>query len=102
MTEKKRAPAKKLSFSEAVAEVEEILGRLEEDAIDIDDLAAEVRRAVELIQICREKLGRTDREVRELVAGLQAGTDPAAAESAGDDRAAGAARGEPAGEDLSF
>jgi exonuclease VII small subunit len=40
--------------------------------VDIDRLGAEVARAVELIQVCREKLEKTDREVRDLVAGLQA------------------------------
>lgn len=71
MTQRKKAPAKKLSFGEAVAEVEEILERLEQDEVDIDDLSQEVKRAVELIQVCREKLSRTDREVRDLVADLQ-------------------------------
>jgi len=56
-----------------VAEVEEILAGLEEDAVDIDRLGDEVARAVELIQVCREKLEKTDREVRDLVAGLQSG-----------------------------
>ncbi len=68
----KRLPARNLSFAEAVAEVEEILAGLEEDTVDIDRLGGEVARAVELIQVCREKLERTDREVRDLVAGLQA------------------------------
>lgn len=68
----KRTPARNLSFGEAVSEVEEILAGLEEDAVDIDRLGAEVARAVELIQVCREKLEKTDREVRDLVAGLQA------------------------------
>ena len=67
----KRTPARSLSFGEAVAEVEEILAGLEEDAVDIDRLGDEVARAVELIQVCREKLEKTDREVRDLVAGLQ-------------------------------
>jgi len=67
----KRTPARSLSFGEAVAEVEEILSGLEEDAVDIDRLGDEVARAVELIQVCREKLEKTDREVRDLVAGLQ-------------------------------
>lgn len=86
MAEKKpsprRVPARSLSFGEAVTEVEEILAGLEQDEVDIDRLGEQVARAVELIQVCREKLERTDREVRELVAGLQA----PAAEDRGDDR----------------
>ena len=71
-TNPKRPQARSLSFGEAVAEVEGILAGLEEDAVDIDRLGEEVARAVELIQVCREKLEKTDREVRDLVAGLQA------------------------------
>ena len=75
-TSPKKTPAKKLSFGEAVGEVEQILAGLEQDQVDIDRLSEEVKRAVELIQVCREKLEKTDREVRELVAGLQpSGTD---------------------------
>ncbi|MEN8008557.1 MAG: exodeoxyribonuclease VII small subunit [Candidatus Krumholzibacteriota bacterium] len=70
-TTPKKTPAKKLSFGEAVSEVEQILAGLEQDEVDIDLLGAEVKRAVELIQVCREKLEKTDSEVRELVAGLQ-------------------------------
>ncbi len=59
------------TFGEAVAEVERILADLEQDEVDIDRLSGEVKRAVELIQVCREKLEKTDGEVRELVAGLE-------------------------------
>jgi exodeoxyribonuclease VII small subunit len=51
--------------------VEEILARLEAEEIDIDDLSREVKRAAELIQLCRRKLEKTEREVGDLVAELQ-------------------------------
>ena len=73
MAASKKKPAKNLSFGEAVTEVEDILAGLEDDNIDIDKLGEEVRRAVELIQVCRGKLEKTDAEVRQLVEGLQAG-----------------------------
>ena len=79
MAEKKRTPVKKLSFGEAVSEVEEILAGLEADEVDIDQLGDEVKRAVELIQVCRQKLEKTDQEVRDLVSGLATG------ESSGED-----------------
>jgi exodeoxyribonuclease VII small subunit len=82
---KKRTPAKKVSFGDAVEEVEGILARLEAEEIDIDDLSREVKRAVELIKICRDKLEKTDSEVRELVADLEAQdgeTGPAGAKDA--------------------
>lgn len=66
----KKTPISKLSFSEALAEVEGIVARLENEQTDVDELAAEVARAVELITACRARLERTDHEVRELVARL--------------------------------
>ena len=71
MAEKKRSPSKKVSFGDAIEEVESILARLEGEEIDIDDLSQEVKRAVELVKLCRKKLEKTDSEVRNLVADLQ-------------------------------
>ncbi len=89
MPAKKSAKKAEPGFREAVAEVESILERLEADEIDIDDLGGEVRRAVELIGLCRAKLDRTETEVREFVAGLQEDAAPASAATsdpaAGDD-----------------
>ncbi len=76
---KKKTPVSKLSFSEAVGEVEDIVGRLESEQIDVDDLAAEVKRAVELITACRGRLEKTDGEVRELVRDLEAAAEPSPA-----------------------
>ncbi len=75
----KKTPVSKLSFSEAVAEVEDIVARLEREETDLDELSGEVARAVELISACRARLERTDLEVRDLVARLNPAT--AAAEA---------------------
>ena len=74
MNAKKKDP----SFGEAVGEVEDILARLEADEVDVDELGAEVKRAVELVGLCREKLRRTELEVKEFVAALEADAGPAA------------------------
>ena len=71
MAEKKKTPVSKLSFSEAVSEVEDIVARLENEQTDVDELAGEVKRAVELITACRARLEKTDGEVRELVSQLE-------------------------------
>jgi len=83
MNAKKKAP----SFGEAVGEVEEILARLESDEVDVDELSGEVKRAVELVGLCREKLQRTELEVKEFVAKLEADaadSDAAPAADSGD------------------
>ena len=47
---------KKLTYTEAVAEIEQILVRLRGEQIDVDTLAAEVKRAMELIAQCKAQL----------------------------------------------
>jgi len=80
------AKKKDPSFGEAVGEVEAILARLEADEVDVDELGAEVKRAVELVGLCREKLRRTELEVKEFVAALEGdGEDEASAADGGDD-----------------
>lgn len=91
----KQTPVNKLSFDQAIGEVEEIVARLENEETDVDDLAAEVKRAVELIATCRERLHGTDQEVRQLVEKLQEQA-AAGAEGAAEPGAADAPAGPPA------
>jgi exodeoxyribonuclease VII small subunit len=72
-----------IGYGEAVAELEEILDEIESDDVDVDLLSVRVRRAAELIRICRRRIHATRMEVEEIVAGLE--TSPAAAAPAGDD-----------------
>lgn len=53
----------KISYGEAMAEVEAILRKFNDSQLDVDTLAAEVKRATELIALCREKLLRAEKEV---------------------------------------
>lgn len=46
----------KPGYADAIAEVETILERLNGEQPDVDTLAARVRRATELIALCRERL----------------------------------------------
>jgi exodeoxyribonuclease VII small subunit len=65
-----------------MGEVEEILADLETGNVDIDTLGREVARAVELITLCRQKLEKTEAEVKGLVAGLE---EPETAAGGNDD-----------------
>ena len=53
-------------------ELEEILAQLDDDDIDVDHLAAQVRRAAALIALCRGRLGAARIEVTRIVADLDA------------------------------
>ena len=61
------------SFSEALAELEAILRRIESDQTDLDNLAAELQRASALLEICRAKVRKADLEVSQIVSKLEEG-----------------------------
>lgn len=63
------------SFSSAMTELETILERIDGDGIDIDQLAGELRRATELLELCRGKIRRADVEVNQIVKQLEASSD---------------------------
>ena len=55
---------KKLTYTEAVAEIEKILARLRGEQIDVDTLASEVKRATELIAQCKAQLTEVEKAVK--------------------------------------
>lgn len=57
-------------FAAAMSELETILGRLENDRLDVDHLAEDVRRASDLIRLCRGRIAATKVEIEEIVAGI--------------------------------
>jgi len=56
-----------IKYGEAIKEVDKILQRIQGGEVDIDDLAKEVKRAVELIKICKNKIEKTEMEIKEVV-----------------------------------
>ena len=67
MATKKKEP---LSYSEASARLEDILRDIESGDADVDELSARVEEAAGLIQLCREKLSRTELKVKKVVEAL--------------------------------
>ena len=55
---------KKLSYNEAIAEIEQILARLRDEQIDVDSLSAQVKRATELIEQCKAQLTDVEKAVK--------------------------------------
>jgi exodeoxyribonuclease VII small subunit len=65
------AKPEELRFGEAMEELEAILRRVEEEEIDIDSLAEELRRAAELLEVCRGKIKKAELEVTQIVQNLE-------------------------------
>ena len=57
-------------YAAAMAELETILVRLEDDQLDIDLLADQVERAAYLVGLCRDRLDAARLRVTEIVADL--------------------------------
>lgn len=56
----------KIGYEDAVTELEEILDALSDDDINVDELAERVKRATELVKVCRERIAAARLEVKEI------------------------------------
>jgi len=65
--------AQEIGYAEALAELESILEEIEDDAVDVDVLAARVKRAAELLRNCRSRITAARLEVTQIVAELDPG-----------------------------
>lgn len=57
----------KMTYSEAVARLEEIMETVQGGKMDVDELSGLLKEASELVKFCREKLYRVDEEVKSLL-----------------------------------
>lgn len=58
---------KEIKYEEAVAQLEEIVNKMENDELDIDQLSDQLKRAKELVKLCKDKLTKTDEEIKKLL-----------------------------------
>jgi len=58
---------KKILYKEAIAEMEEILEKIENSELDVDELAENIQRVSFLIQTCKSKLYNTEAEVEKIL-----------------------------------
>lgn len=56
-----------MKYSEAVRQLEEIVEKMESDELDVDSLSQQLKKAQELIKLCKDKLTKTDKEIKELL-----------------------------------
>ena len=58
---------KKVSYNEAMIEIEEILEKIENEELDVDELAEKVKRVSVLLKICKDKLHKTNEQVEQVL-----------------------------------
>ena len=58
-----------MKYEDSIKELESIVRQMENDELDIDTLATQLKRAQTLIKSCRDKLTKTDEEIKSILAG---------------------------------
>lgn len=56
-----------MKYEEAMRELERIVAHMENDEPDIDSLGEQLRRAQQLIKMCKAKLTKADEEIKEIL-----------------------------------
>jgi len=61
---------KVMKYEDAISELEEIVDKIENADISVDELSVKVKRASELIKVCKDILHKTDKEVQKILEGM--------------------------------
>ncbi|MBQ9357147.1 MAG: exodeoxyribonuclease VII small subunit [Prevotella sp.] len=56
-----------MKYEAAFAELKNIVTLLENDELDLDQMTEKLKRAQELIKLCRDKLTKTDEEIKKIL-----------------------------------
>ncbi len=68
---KDRNATEQLSYGKAAGRLEEILAKIEEGQVDIDELSGLVREAAELVTLCRSKIHAAEVQVQTITEQLE-------------------------------
>jgi len=58
---------KRLTYDNALNELQNIVAEIEGEEISIDELSKNVKRAAELLKFCQNKLRQTEEDVNEIL-----------------------------------
>ena len=62
---------KELSYNEAINEIEDILSKIENEELDVDELSSKVKRVSVLIKKCKKKLTETEDQVQKILEDIE-------------------------------
>ncbi|MCO5258765.1 MAG: exodeoxyribonuclease VII small subunit [Crocinitomicaceae bacterium] len=63
--------AEEIKYTEAFEELQQIVADLEDGEISVDELSIKIKRASELIKICKKKLVSTEEDVNQILKELE-------------------------------
>ncbi|MCO4814248.1 MAG: exodeoxyribonuclease VII small subunit [Flavobacteriales bacterium] len=63
--------SKEIKYTEAFDELQQIVVDIEDGEISVDELSIKVKRASELIKVCKQKLTSTEEDVNQILKELE-------------------------------
>ena len=57
-----------MKYEQAFLELQTIVRHMENDKLDIDQMSEQLKRAQQLIKLCKDKLAKTDEEIKKILA----------------------------------
>ncbi|MDA7580601.1 MAG: exodeoxyribonuclease VII small subunit [Crocinitomicaceae bacterium] len=63
--------SKEIKYTEAFEELQQIVADIEDGEISVDELSVKVKRASELIKVCKTKLTSTEEDVNQILKELE-------------------------------
>lgn len=59
--------AKEIKYEEALSQLEDIVSKMENEELDIDELTTELKQAQKLVKLCKDKLTKTDKVIKTIL-----------------------------------
>ena len=56
-----------MTYEEALKQLEDIVTKVESDELDIDSLGKQLKKAQQLIKLCKDKLAKADEDIKEVL-----------------------------------
>ncbi len=58
---------KKIYYEEAVKQLEDIVAKMEDGEMDLDSMTTQLKKAQELVKLCKDRLTQTDKDIQALL-----------------------------------
>ena len=66
----KKTDIAEINYRKAIERLDEIIGQIESDDVDVDELSLRVKEAVNLVKLCKAKIDKAEMEVKQVVEDL--------------------------------
>jgi|LAHS01.1.fsa_nt_gb exodeoxyribonuclease VII small subunit len=59
--------AAEVKYEKAISQLEDIVEKMENNEMDLDEMSAQLKKAQQLIKLCRDRLTKTDAEIQKIL-----------------------------------